>query len=84
LTESFTKMPVLNQVTANVRLIASDGKVDTSGSATALAVSWVFLFLLLLIVVGIVLAVLWSRREANLVSQMAADAGPLSPTGDQL
>jgi hypothetical protein len=84
LTESFTKMPVLNQVTANVRLIASDGKVDTSGSASALAVSWVFLFLLFLIIVGIVLAVLWSRREANLVSQMASDAGPLPPTGDQL
>jgi len=84
LTESFNKMPVLNEVTANVRLIASDGKVDTSGSASAIAVSWVFLFLLLLLIVGIILAVWWSRREANLVSQMASDAGPLSPAGDQL
>ncbi len=84
LTESFTKMPVLNEVTANVRLIASDGKVDTSGSASALAISWVFLFLLLMVVGAIILAVWWSRREANLVSQLAAEAGPLSPSGERL
>ncbi|HCK78523.1 MAG TPA: hypothetical protein DHW34_00735 [Actinobacteria bacterium] len=82
LTESFPKAPVIDQITATVKLTAADGKVSTSGSASTFVVSLAFLILLALLIIGIVLAVWWRRREAGLVAKMAQEAGPLTPTGD--
>jgi hypothetical protein len=84
LTESFTKMPVLNQVTARVQLSEDVTKVSSAGDATAWSVSWVFLFLLILLIVAVGVAIWWSRRDPSKVKTRTNAANPSDPPVEQV
>jgi len=84
LTESFAKMPVLNQVTARVELTEDRTQVSTAGDANSWSISWVFFFLLLLLIIALGGAFWWSRREPEGLAGAPADSGPAAPEVEQV
>jgi hypothetical protein len=65
LSETFSGMPVLDQVTARVELSAPTLQVTTSGDATQWVISIPFLVFALVILFALGFAVWWSRRDED-------------------
>lgn len=69
LTESFSGMPVLDQVTGRVEISEQQVGVESAGDDTAWIVSIPFLLVLLVLLVLVGFAIWWSRRGAPEVDQ---------------
>jgi hypothetical protein len=65
LSESFTGMPVLDQVTARVELSEPRNDISTAGDDVAWVVSVIFLTVLLVALLCLAFAIWWSRRSGE-------------------
>jgi hypothetical protein len=65
LSESFSGMPVLDQVTARVELSEPRNDISTAGDDVVWVVSVIFLVMILVLLLCLAFAIWWSRRRGD-------------------